>query len=122
MKRVELLIWMFFLSFLSSVQASPGSGLSINADTVKALRGFARVNSFGYRNYMIETVYLEATPTGAGARSTTNVTYYDGFWRKLQEVMVQASPDKTTDIVVPHVYGVLGRVEREYLPYGRASK
>ena len=122
MKRVKLLAWMFFLSFLSPVQASPGSGLSMNADSVKMSRGAAGIDGFGHWNYMIETVYLEATPTGAEARSVTNVTYYDGFWRQLQEVMVQASPDKTADIVVPHAYGVFGRVEREYLPYARASK
>ena len=57
------------------------------------------------------------TTSGDGARTINNVTYLDGFGRKLQEIQVNASPGNTSDIVKACRYGVLGRVEREHVPY-----
>ena len=97
MKRIELLICMLLLSLLTTGQGSYTTS----------------------RNYTVEKTYLEKTKTGTGVRSVINVTYYDGFRRKLQEIAVQGAPGKVSDIVMPYVYDVFGCVEREYLPYAR---
>jgi len=68
-------------------------------------------------NHVVEMMYLDPTTSVSGARAINNVTYLDGFGRKLQEIQVHASPGNTHDIVKPYHYGVLGRVEREYVPY-----
>ena len=67
--------------------------------------------------HVVETIYLDPTTSGDGARTINNVTYLDGFGRKLQEIQVNASPGNTSDIVKACRYGVLGRVEREHVPY-----
>ena len=73
---------------------------------------------FSYmENHVVEMMYLDPTTSVSGARAINNVTYLDGFGRKLQEIQVHASPGNTHDIVKPYHYGVLGRVEREYVPY-----
>ena len=82
-----------------------------------------RDNSIHYtttQNHVVETSYLDPTTTVSDAKTVNNVTYLDGFGRKLQEIQVHASSDGTCDIVKPYHYGVLGRAEREYIPY--ASK
>ena len=68
-------------------------------------------------NYVVETVYLDPTTTSTTARTVSDVTYLDGFGRPLQEIRVNGSPGGTGDIVKVHEYGVLGRVEREHVPY-----
>ena len=68
-------------------------------------------------NYVVETVYLDPTSTGTTDRTVSDVTYLDGFGRPLQEIQVNGSPGGTGDIVKPYRYGVLGRVEREHVPY-----
>ena len=67
--------------------------------------------------HVVETIYLDPTTSGDGARTINNVTYLDGFGRKLQEIQVNASPGNTSDIVKACRYGVLGRVEKEHVPY-----
>ena len=71
-------------------------------------------------NHVVETSYLEPSTSVSNAKTINDVTYLDGFGRKLQEIQVHASPGGTGDIVKPYHYGVSGRAEREYVPY--ASK
>lgn len=73
------------------------------------------------KNYVVETIYLDTTGPGPSARTVSNVTYLDGFGRKLQEIQVGGTPGKTGDIILRHEHGVFGRVEREYLPYSKAG-
>ena len=66
-------------------------------------------------SYVSERIYLDES----GTKYVDNVTYLDGFGRKLQEIQVKASPDGNSDLIVPHAYGVHGRKEKEYLPFVR---
>jgi len=68
-------------------------------------------------SYVSKRIYLNEE----GTRYIDNVTYLDGFGRKLQEVQVKGSPDGTSDLVQPYSYGKLGRTERTYLPYAKAN-
>ena len=72
-------------------------------------------------HHVVETIYLDPTTSGEGARTISNVTYLDGFGRKLQEIQVNASPGNTSDIVQVYRYGVQGRVEMEHVPYALAG-
>lgn len=73
-------------------------------------------------SYAAEKLYLDPTPeSSSSVRSVNNVVYTDGFGRKLQEIAIKATPDGMADIITPYVYGVLGRTEREYLPYARTG-
>ena len=66
-------------------------------------------------SYISERIYLDES----GTKYVDNVTYLDGFGRKLQEIQVKASPGGSSDLIVPHAYGVHGRKEKEYLPFIR---
>ena len=68
-------------------------------------------------SHVAKRVYLNE----AGTKYIDNVTYLDGFGRKLQEVQVKGAPDGTSDLVQPYSYGKLGRTERAYLPYAKAD-
>lgn len=68
-------------------------------------------------SYVSKRTYLNE----AGTKYIGNVTYLDGFGRKLQEVQVKGAPDGTSDLVQPYSYGKLGRTERTYLPYAKAD-
>ena len=68
-------------------------------------------------SYVSKRIYLNEE----GTKYIDNVTYLDGFGRKLQEVQVKGSPDGTSDLVQPYSYGKLGRTERTYLPYAKAN-
>lgn len=72
-------------------------------------------------NSIVEKIYQDPTTTTVVARSRSNTIYYDGLGRKLQEIQVGGSPDGTGDIILPHIYGAFGRVEKEYLPYTKTS-
>ena len=72
-------------------------------------------------HHVVETIYLDPTTSGEGARTINNVTYLDGFGRKLQEIQVNASPGNTSDIVQVYRYGVQGRVEMDHVPYALAG-
>ncbi|WP_065220585.1 MULTISPECIES: RHS repeat domain-containing protein [Butyricimonas] len=71
------------------------------------------------QNYVVEKVFLDPSTTTSSPRVINNVVYLDGFGRKLQEIQVGGSPGGTADIIRPYVYGVQGRVEKEYLPYNK---
>lgn len=68
-------------------------------------------------SYVSERIYLNES----GTKYVDNVTYLDGFGRKLQETKVKASPGGTGDLIIPHVYGVQGRKEKEFLPFAKAG-
>ena len=68
-------------------------------------------------SYVSERIYLNEE----GTKYIDNVTYLDGFGRKLQEVQVKGSPDGTGDLVQPYSYGKMGRTERTFLPYAKAN-
>ena len=68
-------------------------------------------------SYVSERIYLNEE----GTKYIDNVTYLDGFGRKLQEVQVKGSPDGTSDLVQPYSYGKMGRTERTFLPYAKAN-
>ena len=68
-------------------------------------------------SYVLERIYLNEE----GTKYIDNVTYLDGFGRKLQEVQVKGSPDGTSDLVQPYSYGKMGRTERTFLPYAKAN-
>ena len=68
-------------------------------------------------SYVSERIYLNEE----GTKYIDNVTYLDGFGRKLQEVQVKGSPNGTSDLVQPYSYGKMGRTERTYLPYAKAG-
>ncbi len=66
-------------------------------------------------NYVAERIFLNKE----GTKYVDNVAYLDGFGRKVQETQVKASPGGTADLILPHTFGVLGRTEKEFLPYSR---
>ena len=68
-------------------------------------------------SYVSERIYLNEE----GTKYIDNVTYLDGFGRKLQEVQVKGSPNGTSDLVQPYSYGKMGRTERTFLPYAKAN-
>ena len=79
-------------------------------------------NTTGYtgtRNYTAEKTYIEPTSqTGSSsAKTVSDIVYFDGFGLKWQEIQVGASPSGGADLILPHSYGTLGQVEKEYLPY-----
>ena len=47
----------------------------------------------------------------------TDITYYDGLGRPIQQVSKQASPDNQKDLVVPYFYDQWGRMDKDALPY-----
>ena len=68
-------------------------------------------------SYVSKRIYLNEE----GTKYIDNVTYLDGFGRKLQKVQVKGSPDGISDLVQPYSYGKFGRTERTYLPYAKAG-
>lgn len=100
MKKKLLILYLLSLSLAVMGQRGP-SGPSYDSS----------------RSYVSERVYLNKE----GTRYVDNVTYLDGFGRTLQETRVKASPGGTADLIVPHAYGVLGRKEKEYLPFAKAG-
>ena len=64
---------------------------------------------------------LDPSSTNTGYRRIVDVTYTDGFGRKSQDVLVNASPQAGSDIIQPYMYGKLGREERTYLPYAKSN-
>ena len=68
-------------------------------------------------NHVVEKIFLDES----GDRFVSNVTYLDGFGRKLQAIQVNGSPGGSGDLIIPYVYGVHGRVEKEYLPYAKVG-
>lgn len=78
-------------------------------------------NTTGYtgtRNYIAEKTYLDASSkTGNSVRSVDDIIYSDGFGRKWQEIQVLGSPVGSSDLIIPHEYGIFGQIEKEYLPY-----
>ena len=68
-------------------------------------------------SYVSKRIYLNEE----GTKYIDNVTYLDGFGRKLQKVQVKGSPDGTSDLVQPYSYGKMGRTERTFLPYAKAN-
>ena len=66
-------------------------------------------------NYVAERIFLNKE----GTKYVDNVAYLDGFGRKVQETQVKASPGGPADLILPHTFGVLGRTEKEFLPYSR---
>ena len=74
-------------------------------------------NEYSYR---MERIYREGNRTESGA-SICNVTYFDGFGRKWQEIGIQGSGDCRSDLVQVYAYGPGGRTERTYLPYAEPS-
>lgn len=99
MRRINLLIYMLFLSIFT----------------------IGQTNYTSTRNYVVEKIYIDPTKNNSLARSVSNVTYLDGLGRKLQEIQVGGAPGGSGDIIQHHVYGVLGRVERKYLPYNKTG-
>ncbi|WP_292267562.1 DUF6443 domain-containing protein [Butyricimonas sp.] len=69
---------------------------------------------------VVRKVYL-APVTETTPKYREKVIYYDGLGRELQEVSVGASPGGNGDLILPRVYGVGGRLEKEYLPYPKNS-
>ena len=90
-------------------------------DTMQLQSLFSGINYTNTKSCTVETIYLDPASSGSSVRTVNNVTYLDGFGRKLQEIQVGGVPGGTGDIILRHVYGVLGRVEREYLPYNKTG-
>ena len=65
------------------------------------------------RSYTAMRTYL----TSSGDTWRESVRYLDGLGRPLQDVQVGASPDGSSDLIRPYVYGRGGRVEKSFLPY-----
>ena len=88
-------------------------------DHYVAMNGSAEV----YRNTTVtfsSTHSYTATRTYLSASGDTwreSLRYVDGLGRPLQDVQVNASPDGSSDLVQPYVYGRGGRVEKSFLPY-----
>ena len=64
-------------------------------------------------SYTAVRTYLSS----GGVTWRESVRYLDGLGRPLQDVQVHASPDGSSDLVQPYVYGRGGRVEKTLLPY-----
>lgn len=71
-------------------------------------------NTTGYtgtRNYIAEKTYLDASSkTGNSVRSVDDIIYSDGFGRKWQEIQVLGSPVGSSDLIIPHEYGIFGQI------------
>ncbi|AKD02114.1 hypothetical protein PKOR_01870 [Pontibacter korlensis] len=110
----------------SSIEVLFGDQLGSVA-VVGSLCGSSRTQSlsvYGWdMNYILETDVLVKGVTDpaqlqgmeVGEKNVSTV-YFDGLGRKLQTVLMQASPEGN-DIVTPVSYDVYGRVEKTYLPY-----
>ena len=96
-------------------------GTGINGVTSKmgeVLVEWQNVNLYNKdRNYVLEKVYISATSLSDSTLCVRNITYTDGFGRNMQETQIGASPSGTGDLVFPYEYGMMGRIERTYLPY-----
>lgn len=64
---------------------------------------------------LITDAALDAA-TGDKSKVQTEINYFDGLGRPLQNVNVKASPSGF-DIVQPFTYDAFGRKEKQYLPY-----
>lgn len=94
-------------------------GLLIFPFSVALAQGFAGESN---ENYVKTKVYKKATTnsTNSATYSTTNITYYDGLGRPIQQVAHKQSG--TGGDLITHIeYDDLGRQEKEYLPYERSS-
>ena len=73
------------------------------------------------KNFVVKKTYLDSSGMSVAPRVISDITYVDGLGRKLQDIQVNGSPGGTADIILPYVYGVQGRVEKEYLPYSKTG-
>lgn len=72
-------------------------------------------------NYVETRTYLEGvSTTNPTAKQIHTVQYFDGLGRQKQIVNVKASP-LGRDVVIPVLYDVLGRQNRDYLPIPQNS-
>jgi RHS repeat-associated protein len=70
------------------------------------------------KTYKVPTANALATPTPAQA--VTQVSYFDGLGRPIQQV-AHAQSNTGKDIVTHIAYDAFGRVEKEFLPYANQS-
>ncbi len=116
MKRIVLMVCWLGLAIAVTGTSRVFAGERVNArdsavrQTSNSLPAYTPT-----KNYVVEKIFLDES----GERCVSNVTYLDGFGRKLQVIQVNGSPGGTGDIIIPYVYGVHGRVEKEYLPYAK---
>lgn len=76
------------------------------------------------QNYIITKIYKKPTKSvfisPTPDQATTNITYFDGIGRPIQQISQQQSASGT-DIVTHIDYDILGRLEKNYLPYVATS-
>ena len=108
MKNIYILV-LLTVAFFHGIKASP-----VNENTVPP--SFTTT-----RDFVAEKIYIEPSNSIPSPRSIYNVIYLDGFGRKQQVILVKASSGGTADIILPLVYGVQGRIEKEYLPYNKSG-
>jgi len=63
--------------------------------------------------------YIPGNPSNCNI-VTTDITYFDGLGRQLQDVLVMASPGQK-DLIQPFTYDFAGRPDSAYLPYESAN-
>ena len=68
------------------------------------------------KNYKVERTFISSN-----GQAVEDVVYTDGFGRKLQEIQVHGAPDGQKDLIRPYRYGVMGQVEKEFIPYARQA-
>lgn len=84
---------------------------------------YAQHTPSGSQNFIYERVIVkEGVKTPADLQALTpadvraSVKYFDGLGRPLQNIGIQAAPDRK-DIITPISYDAFGRQEKQYLPY-----
>jgi RHS repeat-associated protein len=75
-------------------------------------------------NYIITTTYkkptINALETPSADQAQTNITYFDGLGRPMQQIANKQS-NSGKDIITHIGYDAFGRQTQEYLPYGATS-
>jgi RHS repeat-associated protein len=72
------------------------------------------------QNYIKSNTYKDQTTTSDPSKAKTQVTYFDGLGRPIQEVEGKGSNDGT-DIITHFAYDNLGRMSKSFLPYASGN-
>ncbi|NDI98473.1 hypothetical protein GWA97_05255, partial [Flavobacterium sp. LaA7.5] len=72
------------------------------------------------QNYVKSMTYHTATTATDTAKARTNITYFDGLGRPIQQIAAKASGDEKN--IITHIeYDEFGRQVMQYLPYASAN-
>ena len=88
------------------------------------ISSYGQSDSDNYQKTIIPTVAIsnEANVSGLSfSNAITVVTYLDGLGNEIQTNQRHASSDGQKDLISTTTYDVMGRVEKQYLPFAKAN-